>query len=259
MYYFAIISYLGTHFSGFQVQSNARTVQGELTKAANALFGSPCLIKGCSRTDSGVHAVASCITIETQPDAPAIPADKIPLAIAPYLPYDLAIIEAKVAPPHFHVRHDVIKKRYVYCMENTPIRFPLSAGRVWQYPYPMLPDSLERMQKAAKHFIGKQDFAACMSAGSPVDSTIRTLYTLDVTRKGSKILFTLEADGFLYNMVRIIVGTLVDVGMGRIEPDDIKTILASGERKNAGETAPPEGLYLQSVTYHEHAFDMDLP
>lgn len=255
MRYLATISYLGTGFCGFQIQPNVRTVQGVLTEAASMLFGGPCLVQGCSRTDSGVHAIASRVLIATPEDAPVIPANRLPLAIAPYLPYDLAVTEAVFVPDSFHVRHDVLKKQYVYLLKNEPIHDPLTYGRAWQFPYVMPENALERMQKAATYLVGEKDFASFMAAGSPVPHTVRHLSRLSVEGQGKDIRFTLEADGFLYNMVRIIVGTLIDVGMGRLEPEQMEEILEKKQRVYAGETAPPEGLYLASVTYREGVLD----
>lgn len=255
MRYLATVSYLGTDFCGFQVQPNVRTVQGVLSEALNALFGSTVSIQGCSRTDSGVHAMGSRVLICTDESAPKIPASRLPLAIAPYLPFDLAITEAILVPDTFHVRHDVYKKQYVYILKNEPVHDPLTYGRAWQFPYTMPENALERMQEAAQYLVGEHDFASFMAAGSPVPHTVRHLYRLTVEREGTEYRFVLEADGFLYNMVRIIVGTLVDVAMGRIEPSYMQTLLTKKQRVLAGETAPPEGLYLAFVTYRDGAFD----
>ena len=255
MRYLSTISYLGTHFCGFQVQPNVRTVQGVLTEAVSTLFAAPCSVQGCSRTDSGVHAIASRVVIDTPENAHAIPPQRLPLAIAPYLPYDLALTECILVPESFHVRHDVLKKQYVYILKNQPVIDPLTYGRAWQFPYPMGEDALARMQDAAASLVGEHDFASFMAAGSPVPHTVRHLYRLSVEQNGSEFRFILEADGFLYNMVRIIVGTLVDVAMGRIEPSEMQSILEKKQRVFAGETAPPDGLYLASVTYVDGAFD----
>ncbi|MBO5788735.1 MAG: tRNA pseudouridine(38-40) synthase TruA [Clostridia bacterium] len=253
MRYLATITYVGTDFCGFQVQPNVRTVQGTLTEACTALFGSPCQVQGCSRTDSGVHAVASRVLIETDETAPAIPPERLALAIAPYLPWDLSLMEAVAVSPTFHIRHDVQKKQYVYLLRNAPVRDPLSMFRMWQFPYTMPDDALERMQKAASLLVGVHDFASFMAAGSPVPHTMRHLMLLEVQKEQGVYRFTLEADGFLYNMVRIIVGTLVDVAMHRLEPEDMVRILEAKDRKEAGETAPPEGLYLEKVIYQKEA------
>lgn len=254
MQYFVTVSYLGVDFCGFQIQPNARTVQGTLTAAFSRLFGVPCSVSGCSRTDSGVHALASCVSVKPEEGAYAIPPEKIPQAIAPFLPPDLSVKAAAEVPDSFHIRHDVLKKRYVYRLRSAPVRDPFCCGRAWQFPYPFPSDALARMQTAAAFLVGRHDFCAFMSAGSDVPTTVRTLFALEVKKKGDEYLFTLEADGFLYNMVRIIVGTLVDVAMHRIPPDRIEWILLSKKRENAGETAPPEGLYLEKVFYREDAF-----
>lgn len=249
MQYAAIVSYVGTSFCGFQIQPNVRTVQGTLTEAFSRLFGVRCDVSGCSRTDSGVHALASCVSVRPADGAHRIPPEKIPQAIAPFLPWDLCVKQVFAVPDTFHIRHDVLKKRYRYLLHTAPVRDPFSVGRAWQFPYPFPDGALERMREAASALVGRHDFAAFMSSGSDVPSTIRTVYDLSVLKDENGFVFSVEADGFLYNMVRIIVGTLVDVGMGRIVPQQIPAILDSGERKCAGETAPPEGLYLEKVWY----------
>ena len=249
MQYAATIGYVGTGFCGFQIQPNVRTVQGTLTDAFSRLFGVKCEVSGCSRTDSGVHALAARVSVRPSDGAHRIPPEKIPQAIAPFLPWDLCVKEVFEVPDTFHIRHDVLKKRYVYLLHAAPVRDPFFVGRAWQFPYPFPEGALQRMREAAAALVGRHDFSAFMSSGSDVPTTVRTVYDLSVEKDEKGYRFSVEADGFLYNMVRIIVGTLVDVGMERIKPQQIPGILASKERKNAGETAPPEGLYLEKVWY----------
>ena len=248
MKYFAKIKYLGTNFHGFQVQrSGHRTVQGELCEALKLTFGSECRVTGCSRTDAGVHANEFCITIEN--DSATIPPDKLPLATARYLPPDISLYYAEVADENFHPRYSVKSKEYLYVIRNTRVNDPFDYGRAWFLPQKIDETALMRMKEAAKSIVGKKDFSAFMAEGSDVSDTVREVYYLDIERVGDHIEFRICADGFLYNMVRIIVGTLVEVAFGRIEPSEIAEIIDSQNRQRAGMTAVPEGLYLNRVNY----------
>ncbi len=247
MKYFAKIKYLGTAFHGFQVQPGLRTVQGELNAALDQAFGLPCRVTGCSRTDAGVHANEFCLTVEC--DGGTIPADKLPIAVSRFLPEDLSMFYAKECDVSFHPRYDVKEKEYLYRIMNTRIYDPFYYGRVWFLPRYIDGAALEKMNIAAKHFVGKNDFSTFMAEGSDVEDTVRNITALSVTRDGDFIDVKICADGFLYNMVRIIVGTLTEVAFGRISPDDIPEIIASHDRSRAGMTAPAEGLYLNRVVY----------
>lgn len=247
MKYFAKIKYLGTDFHGFQVQPGLRTVQGELNAALNQAFGLPCKVTGCSRTDAGVHANEFCLTVEC--DGGTIPADKLPIAVARFLPTDLSLFYAEECDEAFHPRYDVKEKEYLYRIFNRPIYDPFDFGRAWFLSRPISDDGLELMKRATSHFLGKQDFSTFMSEGSDVEDTVRTVTALSVDRRGDLIEIRISADGFLYNMVRIIVGTLTEVAFGRISPDDIPDIIASHDRSRAGMTAPADGLYLNNVVY----------
>ena len=247
MKYFAKIKYLGTEFHGFQVQPGLRTVQGELNAALNEAFGLPCKVTGCSRTDAGVHANEFCLTVEC--DGGTIPAEKLPIAVSRLLPNDLSMFYAKECDESFHPRYDVKEKEYLYRIVNTRIYDPFYYGRVWFLPRYIDDDALAKMNEAAKHFIGKNDFSTFMAEGSDVEDTVRNITSLTVTRDGDFLDVKISADGFLYNMVRIIVGTLTEVAFGRISPDDIPDIIASRDRSRAGMTAPAEGLYLNRVMY----------
>lgn len=249
MKYLVRIAYLGENFYGFQYQPGRRTVQGELNRVAKSVFGGKCLVTGCSRTDRGVSARDFCITVEPPEGSPRIPAKRLPLAALPYLPRDLVFLSAKVVPDSFHPRYDVKTKEYRYAIRTSQTPDPFLVGQVWEYPVPLPKNALQRMRAAAEHFLGKHDFAAFMAQGSDVKDTERTIFGMKVQKKGKLITVSVTGDGFLYNMVRIIAGTLLDVGAGKIEPDEIPRILSSKERKRAGQTAPPEGLCLWKVTY----------
>lgn len=247
MKYFAKIKYLGTAFHGFQVQPGLRTVQGELNNALNQAFGLPCKVTGCSRTDAGVHANEFCLTVECE--GGTIPADKLPIAVARFLPTDLSLFYAEECDNAFHPRYDVREKEYLYRIINRPIYDPFEFGRACFLSRPVSDEGLLLMQSAAKHFIGRYDFSTFMSEGSDVEDTVRTVTALSVERNGDLIEIRISADGFLYNMVRIIVGTLTEVAFGRISPDDIVDIINSHDRSRAGMTAPADGLYLNKVVY----------
>lgn len=247
MNYFAKIKYLGTAFHGFQVQPGLRTVQGELNAALNQAFGKTCRVTGCSRTDAGVHANEFCLRIDC--DGATIPASKLPIAVARFLPEDLCLFYAEECDADFHPRYDVKEKEYLYRIINRPIYDPFEYGRAWFLSRPIKDDGFDRMNKAAEHLIGRYDFSAFMSEGSDVEDTVRSVTALSVVRNGDLIEIRISADGFLYNMVRIIVGTLTEVAFGRISPDDIPEIIASCDRSRAGMTAPAEGLFLNKVSY----------
>ena len=247
MKYFAKIKYLGTDFHGFQIQPDKRTVQRELSRAFFEYFGSQTKITGCSRTDAGVHANAFCITVEN--DNATTPPDKLPIAIARFLPSDLALFYAEEADADFHVRYDAKSKEYLYIIRNERVSDPFYHGRSWLLTRIITDGAFSKMLLAKDYFLGEHDFSAFMSEGSSVSDTVRTVYDLKIEREGSLIKFRIRANGFLYNMVRIIVGTLVEVAFGRIQPEEIESIILSRDRFRAGPTAPPEGLYLDLVEY----------
>lgn len=247
MKYFAKIKYLGTNFHGFQVQPNARTVQGTLTSACKEAFSVPVKVTGCSRTDSGVHANEFCLTLEM--DGVNVPPERLPVALMRYLPNDLSLFYAEETDDEFHPRYSVKSKEYLYRIKNTRILDPFDYGRVWFLPKNIDGNGIENMRSAAEYIVGKQDFACFMAEGSDIVDTVRTIHYLSVEKYGEYIDIRVCADGFLYNMVRIIVGTLVDVAEGRISADDVPLIIESKSRSRAGMTAPPEGLYLNKVNY----------
>lgn len=249
------ISYCGTAYCGYQVQPNGVTVQQRLNEAAHSLFGYPCDVVGCSRTDSGVHArrfraTLSCAGGEDLPTAIAV--ERIPRALNAYLPSDIAVSSAMWVPNEFHARYDVVSKEYEYLIYNGRERDPFLRDRAWHIPTPIDDAALDAMRAAAALFVGKQDFSAfrAASADKKEQDTVRTVHFATVERNGDMISFRVCADGFLYHMVRIMVGTLAAVAAGRIAPGQISDILASRDRRNAGNTAPACGLYLDTVHYN---------
>jgi len=247
MRYFAKIRYLGTQFHGFQVQPEKRTVQSELSEGLFHALGKPCRVTGCSRTDAGVHANEFCVLIEC--DGATVPPEKLPVAVSRFLPSDLSLYYAEAAADTFHPRYDTVSKEYLYKIKNARVYDPFFFERAWFLPREINDLAIEKMRLAAKFILGKHDFTCFMAEGSDVSDTVRTVLSLDIIKTDDLIEIKISADGFLYNMVRIIVGTLVEVAYGRIEPLEIEKIIESRDRKNAGMTAPPYGLYLNKVVY----------
>lgn len=246
------LSYVGTNLCGYQVQPTGRTVQGELNLAAKALFGFDCDVTGCSRTDAGVHANTFCAAITKKGEdsiETSVDISRIPIAMNAHLPADIAVREAKWIDSALHPRYDVKYKEYIYRIYNSQARSPFEEGRAWHIPQVFNASDLERMSLAAERYIGKHDFSAFMASGSTVSTTVRDVKYASVAKVGDIIEFRVAADGFLYNMVRIMTGTLVAVGQGRISHEKIDEIIASCDRKNAGVTAPAHGLYLNKVVY----------
>ena len=246
------IRFLGTAYAGYQVQKNGRTVQGELNAATEALLGYPCDIVGCSRTDSGVHANEFCCTVSrkgTNTLETTLPAERFPRAIAALLPEDIGVVRAEWVEESFHPRYDVRYKEYIYRIHASPERDPFLVGRAYQEKKPIGDAAFQKMQKAASYFCGEHDFSAFMAAGSKVTSTVRCVEYANLSRNGDLITFSVAANGFLYNMVRIMTGTLLDVAHGKIAEDEIPEIIRSKNRDRAGFTAPPCGLYLNRVVY----------
>ena len=239
------ISYVGSAYCGWQVQKNGRSVQETVQDAVEATFGKRYHVTGCSRTDSGVHARGFKCTVDIDEKAPRIPEDRIPIAMNTRLPDDVAVRDAAYVDDDFHARYSVKSKRYEYVIHNSSLRDPFLAGRAWTVPQ-HLDEAV--MDRAAQEFIGTYDFTSFRAAGSDVPDSVRTVYGASVRREGNTVIFSVCADGFLYNMVRIMVGTLVDISRGSIS-ESISEIINARDRKNAGQTAPPDGLTLAEVFY----------
>ena len=254
------IAYHGAAYCGYQVQPNGVTVQQKLNQAAEALFGYPCDIVGCSRTDSGVHANEFCATVAQKGSAElitSIPAEKIPLALSAHLPEDICAYDARWVSDGFHARYDVAEKEYIYRIYNRGVRSPFEEGRACHIPKPFSDEDVERMQQAASHFLGTWDFTSYMAQGSKITDCVRTITHSELTRQGDVLVYRVRANGFLYHMVRILTGTLVAVGEGKISADDVPAITEARDRSRAGITMPPQGLYLNRVIYPEHCLQAD--
>lgn len=249
---FLDISFLGTAYHGYQVQPDAPTVQQKVGEAAKMLFGVDCDIVGCSRTDSGVHANQFCLTVSEKGRdllETNVPEKKIVTAMNFYLPSDITVNYAKLVPDDFHPRYDVVSKEYLYCIWNGAQRNPFMIDRSWHYPHEISDETLQKMRIAAEALVGTHDFSSYMASNCSVKTTVRTIYSVSLERKDDMIYFRICGDGFLYNMVRIIVGTLISVAEGKIDCEAISSITEAHDRKKAGITAPPQGLYLNKVNY----------
>lgn len=246
------ISYLGTAYCGYQVQPNGVSIQQKLNEAARAVFGFDCDVVGCSRTDSGVHANAFCAAVSKKGESglpTQIPPERIPLAMSAHLPLDICVFDATPVEDAFHPRYDVREKEYLYRFYNRSVRSPFEENRAAHIPKPLSEEAVRLMNQAAKTLCGTQDFAAYMAQGSSVKSTVRTVTRAEVFRDGDAVIFRIAADGFLYNMVRILAGTLLAVGQGKLTPEDVVRVTQSRDRTLAGSTMPACGLYLNRVEY----------
>ena len=249
---FLKISYLGTAYSGYQTQKNGISVQQKLNEATKKLFGCDCDVCGCSRTDKGVHANEFCLTVcehgKNYLDT-AITLDSIVKAMNVYLPNDIVVLSAEWRKEDFHARYSVVSKEYMYRIYNCSIRSPFEEGRSLHYARVLDDHAVDRMRLAAQMLQGKHDFSSFMASGSNVTNCERTVISTNIIKNGDALCFYIKADGFLYNMVRIIVGTLLEVAEGKREPEDILRIINVHDRKAAGRTAPAQGLYLNKVFY----------
>ena len=237
------LSYLGTAYHGWQTQAGLPTVQQTLERAVEKTVGERVHVTGCGRTDAGVHALAYCANFRADC---AIPADRIPLALNSRLPADIAVSAAVDAPEDFNAIGSCIQKEYIYRIHNSRIRDPFLDDRACFWPAPL---DAEIMDAAAAAFVGRHDFAAVRSVGTQTRTTVRTVHWCRAERDGELITVTVCADGFLYNMVRAIVGTLVYASDGKLAPADIPTLLERGDRRLTGPTMPPQGLYMHRVWY----------
>lgn len=250
---FIKIKYDGSAYAGYQVQNNAPTIQQELNRSVSDLFGIRCDVTGCSRTDAGVHAKCFCATVQAHGEGGLetnIPVDRIPQALNVRLPEDISVYHAEFVSEDFHARYSVVSKTYEYRILNAKYRDPFLINKAFHYTKPIDENGISLMQKAAANICGKKDFAAFMASGSKVTDTVRTVHSCNVSKTGDEVVIRISADGFLYNMVRIVCGTLLEVAKGDIKPDDITAIIASKDRRLAGPTLPPDGLYLVDVKYN---------
>ena len=237
------IEYDGTSYGGWQKQKNNRTIQQCIEEAIKLLTGEDVELIGSSRTDAGVHAKGMVANFITNSQ---IPADKFREAINTNLPDDIGIIKSEEVDRNFHSRYDSKGKTYCYTLVNRYEKVCIGRNYVYQVRDEL---NYNLMKEAAKYFLGKHDFKAFKTNGSSVKTSVRTINGLELELKGDVIKIFVSADGFLYNMVRIIVGTLIEVGKGKIKPEDIESIIKNGDRSKAGPCVPPNGLVLEKVFY----------
>lgn len=238
-----IVAYDGTNYCGWQVQPNAVTVEGVLNQALTELLREEIKVTGASRTDSGVHSLGNVAVFDTET---RIPPEKIAVALNQRLPDDIVVQDSCQVADDFHPRHCNSKKTYEYRILNR--KFPMPTRRLDTYFF-YRPLDLERMQQAAAFLKGTHDFKSFCSTNSPVEDTVRTIYGLDVYREEDVITIRVQGSGFLYNMVRIIAGTLIQAGLGVIQPEDLPAMLEARDRGAAGPTAPACGLTMMGIEY----------
>ena len=240
-----VVAYDGTRYCGWQIQPNGVTIEEVLNRALSELLREPIEVIGASRTDSGVHSRGNVAVFDTEG---RMAADRICFALNQRLPEDIRVQDSCEVPPDWHPRKQRCVKTYEYKIINR--RMELPDRRLYTYFYYYNLD-LERMRAAAACLLGEHDFKSFCSAKSQVEDTVRTIYGLDIIREGDEITLRIRGNGFLYNMVRIIAGTLLNVGNGHMEPEEVKRILEAKDRRTAGPTAPAKGLTLVGMEYED--------
>ncbi|WP_031517157.1 tRNA pseudouridine(38-40) synthase TruA [Desulfofalx alkaliphila] len=240
------VAYDGTDYHGFQEQrgSGVATIQDRLEKALSKLAKRPVQVIGAGRTDSGVHAKGQVVNFRC--DSWPVPLEKLPLALNALLPGDIVVTKAEEVSIDFHARFSAIGKTYIYTIHNHRLPDPFSRRFALHEPRPL---DHRAMDRAAKYLEGEHDFKSFQAQGTPVITTVRKITEAKVERERDKVYIILTANGFLYNMVRIIAGTLIQVGLGKISPEDLVNILNSKDRTQAGPTVPPQGLRMEKVYY----------
>lgn len=238
-----IIEYDGTQYSGWQRQNHVLSVEEAVEKTIIKVLNEEIKVLGCSRTDKGVHAMGYVLNFFTNSK---IPAHGIKYALNNKLPRDIVVLDAQEADEEFHARYSSIGKTYVYTILNREIPPAIGKNYVFHYKYKL---NIELMKEGAKYLIGTHDFEAFKNKGGSVKTSVRTVKEIKIEKEHEYIKIYITADGFLYNMARIIVGTLVNVGGGIIIPEKVKEIIESKDRQKAGKTAPPQGLSLLKVYY----------
>jgi tRNA pseudouridine38-40 synthase len=239
------IAYRGTKYHGFQRQSNAVTVQETVEKHISKILNQPVTIAGCSRTDTGVHANEFCFNVKTDSN---IPCRNFVRAANGELPDDISVLSCEEAAEDFHARFDCKGKEYIYKIHCSESKNPFAPDLMYHYRRPF---DMEAVKSAARHFVGTHDFASFCADCTNVSTTVRTIYSFDIEKCGDTVIILVKGNGFLYNMIRIMVGTLLDVSEKRISPDDIPVIIEQRDRLKAGRTAMAHGLYLNRVFYSD--------
>lgn len=237
------LTYDGTHYHGWQVQKNEISVAETVETALSKICEEPIKVVGCGRTDAGVHALRYCVNFKTDSK---IPTERFPLAVNTRLPYDISAVDAVEAPEDFNSILSCEKKEYVYKLHCSRIRDPFLSNRACFFPSPL---DVGKMQAAAAKFVGTHDFRAVRSVGTETKTTVRTIYWCNISAEKDLITMSVCANGFLYNMVRAIMGTVVYAGLGKLLPQDIPSLLDGGDRRLTGPTMPPQGLYMSRVWY----------
>lgn len=245
------IEYEGTNYSGWQIQNNVKTVQGEIENAIEKTIGEKIKLIGSSRTDKKVHALGQVANFQT---GATMPGERYKYALKEHLPEDITIINSEEVDRDFHSRFDAKKKVYKYIVHNGKLPRALYKRFSYHYPYNL---DIEEMRLASKYFIGTQDFRSFKPTESITYTTIKTIYNIEIEKKGDIIIFTIEGKSFLHNMIRIIVGTLLFIGTGRFAKEELPKIIEAKNRVKAGPTAPPQGLYLKKVFYSKKPLDID--
>ncbi|MBQ7974752.1 MAG: tRNA pseudouridine(38-40) synthase TruA [Clostridia bacterium] len=239
-----IIKFDGTNYHGWQIQNNGITIQQVLTAAVSEIVNEPDVkLVGCGRTDAGVHACMYVVNFHTNSQ---IPAKRFPFALNTILPDDIVCVDAQDVNDNFDASRSAVKKKYTYRIHNSQIPDPFIFPFTHREKVKL---DLNKMKIASEAFIGTHDFVGFASVGYSVKTTVRTIFSLEISEENDVISIAVTGDGFLYNMVRIIAGTLIAVGAGRISPDEIPDIINSKKRENAGPTAPAKGLCLTEVYY----------
>lgn len=242
------LAYDGSAYHGWQMQKRDRTVQETLEQALSEICGHPVKAVGCGRTDAGVHALHYCANFHTDC---TIPAERIPFAVNARLPHDISVYSAKDGSAGFNAIGSCVKKEYIYRILNAPIRDPFLENRVCFYPQNL---NMTMMQRAAQAFEGTHDFRAVRSVGTETRTTVRTVYHCRAEKTGNLITVSICANGFLYNMCRAMVGTMVYASYGKLAPEEIPALLEKGDRRLTGPTMPSQGLYLNHIWYPEFEF-----
>lgn len=235
----------GGAYHGWQVQKNGVTVQETLQNAIESVFGTRYGVTGCSRTDAGVHANMYCCCFSTNS---GMKREKIIAALNAHLPDDIGVYGCCEVPDEFHPRYSCLSKEYIYKVWNSPHRNPFLYGKSLQYKHSI---DEKALAAEASAFVGRHDFKGFASSGGSAADTVRNVFRFETARDGDEVVFSIEADGFLYNMARIMVGTMLDMSAGKIQKGSLAEIIASRDRNRAGATAPAYGLYLNKVFYED--------
>lgn len=241
------MAYNGAAYHGFQRQDNALAVQQVVEEAIEQLMGKKITIFGCSRTDTGVHAREFYFNFSIDS---TITCRGVVFGLNPKLPDDISILSCEEADENFHARYCCKGKEYEYIVHNSEIKNPFYKETAYRHWYPI---DEKKLEKAAQDFVGEHDFKAFCSTACDKENTVRTIYSFHVRREGDLVIFNVSGNGFLYNMVRIMIGTLLFINEGKIGENDIPKIIASKDRTKAGKTVPPQGLYLNKVYYGDNA------